>query len=102
MARKGAAAALVAIALAFSAGCAHGPNPPPSAGGPSVPGQDRVALTERKCGLCHPASWGPYGTATREDWTKLVERMRTFRRGWISAEEAGAIVEYRSARPAGR
>jgi hypothetical protein len=87
---------IVALALAGSVACAHAPGAPPATDGKPIPERDRAALFERKCGLCHPATWVSYGTETRDEWAKLVARMRKLKRGWISDEEAAAIVDYRA------
>jgi len=86
----------MALAWALASACAHAPQP--AASGASIAEGDRPALFERKCGLCHPAGWVSYSAQTRDDWALLVERMRRLRRGWISDEEAAAIVDYRSTR----
>ncbi len=87
----------VALGWMLASGCAHPSLPPISRSGQApVPETDRAALFERKCGSCHPAHWVSYGTETKEEWAKLVERKRKMRPGWITGEEAAAIAEYRS------
>jgi hypothetical protein len=97
--KRGRFPAFLALVLTLSSGCAHQPLSAPSPPvGAAIPDQERAALFERKCGLCHPANWVSYSTETREEWAKLVDRMRRLDRNWISEEEAAAITDYRSTR----
>jgi mono/diheme cytochrome c family protein len=64
----------------------------PPAGGKAAP--DGEALFEKKCGLCHGLSQTTTRREWKQEWAKVVHQMVRKRDGWISAEEAEAIVDY--------
>jgi hypothetical protein len=79
----------IALALAVSLPALF---PPAGAGGNAAPGGE--ALFEKKCGLCHGLSQTTTRREWKQEWAKVVHQMVRKRDGWISAEEAEAIVDY--------
>jgi mono/diheme cytochrome c family protein len=57
-------------------------------------GLDGKALFESKCGACHGLSLTTGRREWKPEWRRIVERMARKRDGWISPEEAAAIVDY--------
>jgi len=57
-------------------------------------GLDGKALFEKKCGACHRLSLTTDRREWKPEWRQIVDRMVRKRDGWISADEAAAIVDY--------
>ena len=55
---------------------------------------DGKALFEGKCSACHALSGTTNRREWKPEWRQIVERMARKKDGWISAEEAAAIVDY--------
>ena len=66
--------------------------PGAGAGGGAAP--DGEALFEKKCRLCHGLSQTTSRREWRQEWTEIVHQMARKRDGWISAQEAAAIIDY--------
>lgn len=66
--------------------------PPAGAGGKALP--DGEALFDKKCGLCHGLSQSTGRREWRQEWARIVHQMALKRDGWITGEEAEAIIEY--------
>ena len=69
----------------------------PASGADGKAGLDGKGLFENKCGVCHGLSLSTGRREWRPEWRGIVDRMARKRDGWISPEEAVAIVEYLSA-----
>jgi len=66
----------------------------PAAGADGKASLDGRALFERKCSACHRLSLSTDRREWKPEWRAIVNRMAGKRDGWISAEEAAAIVDY--------
>lgn len=66
----------------------------PAAGADGKGGLDGKALFEKKCGACHRLSLTTSRREWKPEWKEIVDRMARRRDGWISADEAAAIVDY--------
>jgi len=55
---------------------------------------DGKTLFRKKCGECHRLSLSTDRREWKPEWRAIVNRMAGKRDGWISAEEAAAIVDY--------
>ena len=66
----------------------------PAAGADGKAGLDGKALFDKKCSACHGLSKTTDRREWKPDWREIVNRMVRKRDGWISAEEAAAIVDY--------
>lgn len=55
---------------------------------------DGKTLFEKKCGACHGLSVTTTRREWKPEWREIVNRMVRKRDGWISGEEAAAIVDY--------
>jgi cytochrome c2 len=55
---------------------------------------DGRALFDKKCSACHSLSRATNRREWKPEWKGIVDRMARMRDGWISAEEAAAIVDY--------
>jgi mono/diheme cytochrome c family protein len=60
----------------------------------SASGADGKALFEKKCSVCHGLNLATGRREWKPEWRGIVDRMVRKRDGWISAEEAAAIVDY--------
>jgi len=69
----------------------------PAAGPVGHAGLDGKSLFDEKCGECHRLSMATTRREWKPEWREIVDRMVRKRDGWISPEEAAAIVEYLSA-----
>jgi mono/diheme cytochrome c family protein len=93
MKRHGLAGVPLAVALAIflpQSGAV------PASGADGTAGLDGKALFEKKCGSCHGLSLTTGRREWKPEWKGIVDRMARKRDGWISAEEAAAIVDYLS------
>jgi cytochrome c2 len=79
----------VALALFLTLSCAV-----PASGADGNGGLDGKSLFEKKCGACHGLSLTTGRREWKPEWRGIVDRMARKREGWISAEEAAAIVDY--------
>jgi len=79
----------VALALLLSMLIAE-----PATGADVKGGLDGKAVFERKCGACHRLSLTTNRREWKPEWRAIVDRMARKRDGWISADEAAAIVDY--------
>jgi mono/diheme cytochrome c family protein len=79
----------IALALVLSV-----PLAAPVSGADGKAPLDGQALFEKKCGACHRLSLTTDRREWKPEWRRIVDRMARKRDGWISAEEAAAIVEY--------
>ena len=66
----------------------------PASGADGNAGLDGQALFEKKCGACHGLSLTTGRREWKPEWRRIVDRMARKRDGWISAEEAAAVVDY--------
>ena len=66
----------------------------PAAGADGKAPLDGKKLFEKKCGECHRLSQTTSRREWKPDWREIVNRMARKKDGWISAEEATAIVDY--------
>lgn len=71
-----------------------GPLGAPAGGADGKAPLDGKALFEKKCGACHRLSLTTDRREWKPEWRQIVDRMVRKRDGWISAEEAAAIVDY--------
>lgn len=90
---KRTAAAGISLAMA-SAFLLAGPFAAPAAGADGKAPLDGKTLFEKKCGACHRLSLTTNRREWKPEWREIVDRMARKRDGWISAEEAAAIVDY--------
>jgi mono/diheme cytochrome c family protein len=66
----------------------------PASGADGKAPLDGRTLFGTKCGECHRLSLTTDRREWKPDWKEIVNRMARRRDGWISAEEAAAIVDY--------
>jgi cytochrome c5 len=66
----------------------------PAAGADGKGGLDGKRVFEKKCGVCHRLSLTTNRREWKPEWREIVDRMARKRDGWISADEAAAIVDY--------
>jgi len=91
MKRIGFAGMSFAVALAFLLPVLFAA---PAAGADSKGGLDGKMMFEKKCGVCHRLSLTTNRREWKPEWREIVDRMARKRDGWISADEAAAIVDY--------
>ena len=66
----------------------------PAAGADGKVPLDGRALFDKKCSACHSLSRATNRREWKPEWKGIVDRMARMRDGWISPEEAAAIVDY--------
>jgi mono/diheme cytochrome c family protein len=81
----------LAVALALFL---PGPFSAPAEGADGKASLDGKALFDEKCGACHRLSLATSRREWKPEWKEIVNRMVRLRDGWITAEEAAAIVDY--------
>ena len=91
MERHAVAGAPLALALILALAL---PAAVPASAADGNAGLDGKALFEKKCGVCHGLSLATGRREWKPEWKGIVDRMARKRDGWISPEEAAAIVDY--------
>ena len=66
----------------------------PAAGSGGKAPPDGENLFEKKCALCHGLAQSTGRREWKQEWARIVRQMARKRDGWITAEEAEAIIDY--------